>query len=58
MNPANISRVKRIMRKVEFSDVRQILDKLMPLATADEVSITLEKEMQQRFPQIFTEAHF
>jgi phosphotransferase system enzyme I (PtsI) len=55
MNPGNISRVKRIMRSVAFSEVRQILDELLSLATAEEVSFALEKEMQRRFPQVFNE---
>jgi len=55
MNPGNISRVKRIMRNVEFSEVRKILDELLLLATAEEVTSVLETEMQRRFPQIFTE---
>jgi phosphotransferase system enzyme I (PtsI) len=56
MNPANISRVKRVMRKVEYSEVKQILDRLMLLATADEVVEALGKEMNQRYPQVFAES--
>ncbi len=57
MNAADISRVKRIMRQVELSEVKQILDQLLSLATADEVSAALEKEMCQRYPQVFSEAN-
>jgi len=56
MNPVNISRVKRVMRKVEYSEVKQILDRLMLLATADEVVEALGKEMHQRYPQVFAES--
>ncbi len=56
MNPANISRVKRVMRKVEYSEVKRILDQLMSLATAEEVAEALGKEMHQRYPQVFTES--
>jgi phosphotransferase system enzyme I (PtsI) len=58
MNAVNISRVKRIIRQVEISEVEQILDQLMTLATAEEVAAALEKEMYQRYPQVFSEAHF
>lgn len=54
MNAVNISRVKRIVRQVELSEVKQILEQLMSLATADEVATALEKEMHQRYPQIFS----
>ncbi len=57
MNAANISRVKRIMRQVEMSDVKQILDQLFLLSTAEEIATALEKEMHQRYPSIFTEEH-
>ena len=57
MNAVNISRVKRIVRQVEFSEVKQILDHLVTLATAGEVSAALEKEMHRRYPQLFSETH-
>jgi phosphoenolpyruvate-protein kinase (PTS system EI component) len=56
MNPANISRVKRVMRKINHSDVKQILDRLMSLATAEEVAEALGKEMHQLYPQLFAES--
>ena len=55
MNAVNISRVKRIVRQVEISEVKQILDHLMSLSTAEEVAAALEKEMYQRYPQVFSE---
>jgi phosphotransferase system enzyme I (PtsI) len=55
MNAANISRVKRIMRQVEHAEVKQILGRLMNLATAEEVAEVLGKEMHQRYPQVFAE---
>jgi phosphotransferase system enzyme I (PtsI) len=56
MNASNISRVKRIMRQVEIVEVKQILDRLLSLPTAEEVVSALEKEMRDRYPEIFTEA--
>ncbi len=55
MNAVNISRIKRVMRKIEYSEVKQILDRLMSLATAVEVAEALSREMQQRYPQVFAE---
>jgi len=55
MNAANISRVKRVMRQVELSEAKQLLVHLLSLATADEVYCALEKEMRQRYPQVFSE---
>ncbi|MGK2905134.1 MAG: phosphoenolpyruvate--protein phosphotransferase [Desulfuromonadales bacterium] len=57
MNAMNISRVKRIIRQVEISEVKQILDHLLSLPTAAEVSAALEKEMLQRYPKVFSERH-
>ena len=58
MNAVNISRVKRVVRQVELSEVKQLLGQLMTLATAEEVAAALEKEMYQRYPQVFSQAHF
>jgi phosphotransferase system enzyme I (PtsI) len=58
MNAVNISRVKRVIRQVELSEVKLILDRLMTLATAEEVASALEKEMHQRYPQVFSETSF
>jgi phosphotransferase system enzyme I (PtsI) len=56
MNATNISRVKRIIRQVELKEVKQILDNLLSLATAEEVAVALEKEMRKRYPQVFSES--
>jgi phosphotransferase system enzyme I (PtsI) len=58
MNSANISRVKRIMRNVTVAEARQILDRLMPLSTAQEVLLVLEQEMHHLYPQVFAEKPF
>jgi phosphotransferase system enzyme I (PtsI) len=57
MNATNISRVKRIMREVKFGEVKDILEKLLCLSTADEVSTALEEEMLQRYPQVFADRY-
>jgi phosphotransferase system enzyme I (PtsI) len=58
MNAMNISRVKRIIRQIKIPEAKQILDHLLSLSTAAEVSAALEKEMCQRYPQVFSEKHF
>ncbi len=58
MNALNISRVKRIVRQIELADVTQVLDQLMTLSTAEEVASALEKAMQKRYPQLFSESLF
>jgi len=57
MNAGNISRVKRIMRQVEIVEVKQILERLLSLPTAEEVVAALEQEMRDRYPEVFTETH-
>ncbi|MGK2943948.1 MAG: phosphoenolpyruvate--protein phosphotransferase [Desulfuromonadales bacterium] len=58
MNAMNISRVKRIIRQIKIPEAKQILDHLLSLSTAAEISAALEKEMNQRYPQVFSEKHF
>ncbi|MBE0577455.1 MAG: phosphoenolpyruvate--protein phosphotransferase [Desulfuromonadales bacterium] len=57
MNAMNISRVKRIIRQIKIPEAKQILDHLLSLSTAAEVSAALEKEMSQRYPQVFSEKY-
>jgi len=58
MNATNISRIKRIMRQVEFADVQELLERLLQLSTAQEVLSELEREMCRRYPQVFSEKPF
>ncbi len=55
MNAPSISRVKRVMRQVKYSEVQEILEGLLSLSTADDVASALEEEMRQRYPQVFAE---
>ena len=58
MNANNISRVKRVMRQVQHSEVKQILERLMSLSTAEEVATALEEEMCRRYPKVFADRKF
>ncbi|MDH3997483.1 MAG: phosphoenolpyruvate--protein phosphotransferase [Desulfuromonadales bacterium] len=53
MTASCLSRVKRVVRQVELSEVSQILDKLLALPTAEEIVAVLEQEMCARYPHIF-----
>ncbi|PLX89982.1 MAG: phosphoenolpyruvate--protein phosphotransferase [Desulfuromonas sp.] len=54
MNPASISRIKRIMRQARISEFQPFADQLLQMATADEISRALEGEMHRRFPSVFS----
>jgi phosphotransferase system enzyme I (PtsI) len=54
MNATNISRLKRIMRRVSLEEVQNIFEKIMTLSTASEVSQALEDEMRKKFPDLFS----
>ncbi len=53
MNMTNISRVKRILREADFVEVKQLLEHLLSLSTADEIVNFLELEMRRRYPHVF-----
>ena len=38
-----------------LTSVKEILQSLLVLATAEEVASALEKEMRQRYPQVFAD---
>jgi len=54
MNAKNISRLKRIMRNVSLKEVQGMFEKIIDLSTATEISHALEKEMHERFPELFS----
>ena len=53
MNAVEIPRVKRVLRQVRHADGVRLLERLMQLPTAREVSECLETEMARRFPELF-----
>jgi phosphotransferase system enzyme I (PtsI) len=56
MNPASISRVKRVLRRVSRKDGQQLVEKLLKLKTVKEVVNCLDQEMRSRLPEIFDHA--
>jgi len=53
MNPACISRVKRVLRQISKQDAELLVEKLLLLSTSKEVAMTIEQEMRSRLPDIF-----
>ncbi len=53
MNPPDVPRVKQILRQTTCQQAELLLEKLLLLKTASEVSRYLEREMASRFPDIF-----
>jgi phosphotransferase system enzyme I (PtsI) len=56
MNPASIPRVKRVIRRLSKSDGEALLQELMQLKTAKEVSSHLDKKMRDLLPDIFEQS--
>lgn len=55
MNPAAIPRVKRILRQVDRVAGEEIINELLDLPTALEITQRLEKRMASLFPDLFGE---
>jgi len=53
MNAFAIPRVKRVMRQIRVSEGVELVDQLMQMSTAAEISHLIEKDMQERFPELF-----
>jgi phosphotransferase system enzyme I (PtsI) len=53
MNPAAIPRIKRLMRQATLAEMRTLLERLLQLPTAREVTTMLDAEMHRLFPEIF-----
>jgi phosphotransferase system enzyme I (PtsI) len=55
MNPACVPRVKRVLRQVSQAEGKELVEKLLLLATSKEVSTMVEQEMRKRLPEIFAQ---
>ncbi|HKK01032.1 MAG TPA: phosphoenolpyruvate--protein phosphotransferase [Desulfuromonadales bacterium] len=53
MNSSSIPRVKKILRHSSREDGIRLMAELRQLSTAQEIARHLEKEMSQRFPELF-----
>ncbi len=55
MNPARVSRVKRVLRQISKQDGERLVAELLLLSTSEEVSTAIEQEMRGRLPDIFAQ---
>ena len=55
MNPADIPKVKRVIRSTTLADAKQLLAEATAFSSHDEIEQYVLDQMRQRFPQLFTE---
>src|SRR5438445_12664759 len=53
MNPADIPKVKRVIRAADVRDARKMLDEAMAFSSHDEIERYVLEQMQKRFPTLF-----
>jgi len=55
MNPADIPKVKRVIRAADVRDARKMLDEAMAFSSHDEIERYVLEQMQKRFPTLFSD---
>ena len=55
MNPADIPKVKRVIRAADVRDARKLLDEAMAFSSHDEIERYVLEQMHKRFPQLVFE---
>ena len=53
MNPADIPKVKRVIRSAALSDAKKLLSEAMAFSAHDEIERYVLDQMKERFPQLF-----
>ncbi len=56
MNPADIPKIKRVIRASTLADAKKLLDEATAFSSHDEIERYILDQMRARFPQLFTEA--
>jgi phosphotransferase system enzyme I (PtsI) len=56
MNPADIPRVKRVIRSTSLADAKKLLEEAMSFSSHDEIERYVLNQMQERFPEVFEDA--
>ena len=56
MNPADIPKVKRVIRSTSLSDAKKLLEEAMAFSSHDEIERYVLNQMQERFPEVFEDA--
>jgi phosphotransferase system enzyme I (PtsI) len=55
MNPADIPKVKRVIRSSTLKEAKKLLKEAMAFSSHDEIERYVLDRMRQRFPQLFSE---
>ena len=53
MNAHAIPRVKSVLRQVKVSEGVELVERLLEMPLATDISHLIEAEMQERFPELF-----
>jgi len=56
MNPADIPKVKRVIRSTTLADAKKLLEEAMAFSSHDEIERYVLNQMQERFPEAFEDA--
>ncbi len=56
MNPADIPKVKRVIRSTSLADAKKLLEEAMAFSSHDEIERYVLNHMQERFPEVFEDA--
>ena len=56
MNPADIPKVKRVIRSTSLADAKKLLEEAMAFSSHDEIERYVLNQMQERFPEVFEDA--
>jgi phosphotransferase system enzyme I (PtsI) len=56
MNPADIPKVKRVIRSTSLADAKKLLEEAMAFSSHDEIERYVLNQMHERFPEVFEDA--
>ena len=56
VNPADIPKVKRVLRSAETADAKKLLEEAMAFSSHDEIENYVQEEMRKRFPDLLARA--
>jgi phosphoenolpyruvate-protein phosphotransferase (PTS system enzyme I) len=56
MNPADIPKVKRVIRSTTLADAKKLLEEAMAFSSHDEIERYVLNQMQERFPEAFEDS--
>ena len=53
MDPHSIPKVKKILRKANFQEAKDMADKVLQMSSTEEINTFISNEMRIRFPSDF-----